>query len=444
MLPRLVASRSFRLFATIPTALALVASLALPAQFVTATVSNLALTKATDATNPEAPGDSYKYTLTATTTAAVTNLIVRDSTFDYPQISVTGVTYTKNGAPGSACGSPRPDNIRCVIGDLAGPTTVVATVNVTVNPNVNVACDKPGAHGTLDNTILNAASATWSDVDGGPFTVTTPVVQVNLDCAGYDPNAAPAPDTTITSGPSGTVTSTSASFTFTGTNSPTSFRCALDGGSFATCTSPKAYSGLAKGSHTFEVQGVNATGPDGTPAERIWTIASPNPFTDINSSIFKNDILFIYNRGVTAGCTATKYCPDDKVLRDQMASFLVRALNLPATSTDYFDDDNGDIHEGNINRLAAAGITAGCAPRRYCPKDPVNRDQMASFLVRAFHLPASSTDAFTDDNGNQHQSNINALAASGITGGCAPGKYCPQIAVTRGQMAAFLHRAILN
>ncbi len=177
---------------------------------------------------------------------------------------------------------------------------------------------------------------------------------------------------------------------------------------------------------------------------KIPGISASGPFTDINSSSFRNDILFIYSRGVTAGCTATTYCPDANVSRDQMASFLVRALNLPATSTDYFDDDNGSIHEGNINRLAAAGVTVGCAVRRYCPKDPVNRDQMASFLVRAFHLPASSIDAFTDDNGNQHENNINALAASGITGGCAPGKYCPQIAVTRGQMAAFLHRAILN
>ena len=48
---------------------------------------------------------------------------------------------------------------------------------------------------------------------------------------------------------------------------------------------------------------------------------------------------------------------------------------------------------------------------------------------------------FGDDNGNLHERNINALAIAAITGGCAPGRYCPAGAVTRGQMAAFLRRA---
>jgi hypothetical protein len=174
------------------------------------------------------------------------------------------------------------------------------------------------------------------------------------------------------------------------------------------------------------------------------TPAPSNPFTDIDDSIFKNDIIWLAGQNITHGCTATTYCPNSRVLRDQMASFLVRALHLGTTTVDFFDDDNGNLHESNINRLAAAGLTSGCGFRQYCPRDPVNRDQMASFLSRAFHLAASNTNFFNDDNGNQHENQINALAASGITGGCAPGKYCPSTAVTRGQMAAFLHRAILR
>jgi hypothetical protein len=92
--------------------------------------------------------------------------------------------------------------------------------------------------------------------------------------------------------------------------------------------------------------------------------------------------------------------------------------------------------------LAEAEITVGCTATTYCPGSPVRRDQMASFLVRAFELAGSATDAYVDDDGNKHEARINALAASGITGGCAPTKYCPSAVVTRGQMAAFLHRAI--
>jgi S-layer family protein len=167
-----------------------------------------------------------------------------------------------------------------------------------------------------------------------------------------------------------------------------------------------------------------------------------HPFTDIDNHPFENDIIWLYNEKITSGCTETRFCPDSNVLRDQMASFLDRALHLPATSTDFFNDDEGNIHEAAINRLAASGITGGCATRKYCPRDPVKRDQMASFLVRAFHLPFSSLDRFTDDEGNQHENQINTLAASGITGGCGPGRYCPSSLVTRGQMAAFLHRAL--
>jgi hypothetical protein len=66
-----------------------------------------------------------------------------------------------------------------------------------------------------------------------------------------------------------------------------------------------------------------------------------------------------------------------------MASFLDRALALPATGTDYFTDDDGTTHEGAINRLAAAGITSGCAAGRFCPTRHVTREQMAAFLHRA-------------------------------------------------------------
>lgn len=168
---------------------------------------------------------------------------------------------------------------------------------------------------------------------------------------------------------------------------------------------------------------------------------SGHPFTDIGDSKFENDIIWAWEEGITAGCSATRFCPDGLVTRGQMATFLVRALNLPATSTDYFSDDTGSVHESNINRLRASGITAGCGGTRFCPNGLVTRAQMATFLVRGYELPATSTDYFTDDTGLVHEANINRLRASGITSGCAPNRYCPSGIVTRGQMAAFLHRA---
>lgn len=165
-------------------------------------------------------------------------------------------------------------------------------------------------------------------------------------------------------------------------------------------------------------------------------------FTDVAGHPMAADIEWLRQSGITAGCTPTAFCPEAPVTREQMATFLDRALDLDPTSTDYFTDDDASVHEAAINRVAAAGITSGCAPGRYCPRSSVTREQMASFLARAFSLPISSIDWFSDDDRSIHQGAINQLASSGITGGCGGGRFCPTASVTRAQMAAFLHRAI--
>jgi hypothetical protein len=200
----------------------------------------------------------------------------------------------------------------------------------------------------------------------------------------------------------------------------------------------------------------DGTGVDGTtvyksgaPQELEALVLRPQvvsglPFDDIAGSPFINDILWAYENGVTTGCSTSPplFCPNNAVLRDQMATFLDRVLDLPEATEDHFSDDDGNIHEAAINRLAEAGITTGCGGGNYCPSSPVARDQMASFLVRAFELPPTATDYFTDDETNIHEANINALADSGITAGCTATTYCPSQVVTRAQMTAFLHRAV--
>ena len=87
----------------------------------------------------------------------------------------------------------------------------------------------------------------------------------------------------------------------------------------------------------------------------LYRVVAP-PFSDVTDSRFINDITWLYYEDITRGCGDGRFCPKSKVARDQMASFLARALKLPPTSTDYFDDDNGNRHEDAINRLAAAAM----------------------------------------------------------------------------------------
>ena len=174
------------------------------------------------------------------------------------------------------------------------------------------------------------------------------------------------------------------------------------------------------------------------------------PFRDDDGSVFESDITWLAGAGITAGCnppTNDRYCPDALVTRGQMAAFLTRALDLPAVNRDTFVDDDGSIFESAIESLAAADITRGCNPPvndRFCPDATVTRGQMAAFLARAYGYPGASGDPFIDDDQSIFESAIEAIAAVGVTRGCNPpvnDRFCPEAAVTRAEMAAFLHRA---
>jgi hypothetical protein len=163
-------------------------------------------------------------------------------------------------------------------------------------------------------------------------------------------------------------------------------------------------------------------------------------FWDSRTSPFRGDIERTFLRGITTGCSPLNFCPLHATARETMAVWLVNALGLPPTSVDHFTDDEASPYEDDINRLASARITAGCGNGKFCPGGSVTRGQMSAFLSRAFSLPYTSRDYFTDDETNEFEGNINRLAASGITAGCGGTRFCPMNVVTREQMAAFLRR----
>lgn len=117
---------------------------------------------------------------------------------------------------------------------------------------------------------------------------------------------------------------------------------------------------------------------------------------------------------------------------------------LPAAAHGSFWDDDGNPHEANIEAVDADGITQGCNELgdRYCPRDDVRRGQMAAFLSRALDLPPAERDHFADDDGSPFEDAIDAVAAAGIATGCAQDAFCPGDDVTRAQMASFLAAAL--
>jgi hypothetical protein len=173
-------------------------------------------------------------------------------------------------------------------------------------------------------------------------------------------------------------------------------------------------------------------------------------FVDDDGNVHEAAIEAISAAGITRGCNPPendRYCPAASVTRGQMAAFLVRALDLPATTTDFFTDDEGSVFEADINSLAAAAVTRGCNPPendRFCPQQGVTRGQMAAFLVRAYGFNANGGGQFVDTTNSVFSVAIDRLATAGITRGCNPpanDRFCPTRLVRRDEMATFLARA---
>ena len=148
-------------------------------------------------------------------------------------------------------------------------------------------------------------------------------------------------------------------------------------------------------------------------------------------------------------CGEGLFCPEKPVLRWVVAVWLVRALEeTPAIDTGpaaFSDVDPEAWWAPFVQTLIDLGVTRGCSadPLRFCPDEPVTRAQMATFLVRALELEDAPPAGFTDTAGNVHEARIDALAAANITVGCSadPLRFCPGEPVTRAQMATFIVRA---
>lgn len=115
----------------------------------------------------------------------------------------------------------------------------------------------------------------------------------------------------------------------------------------------------------------------------------------------------------------------------------------------FADVQPNDLFYTEISKLSARGIALGCGGGNYCPNDPVTREQMAAFIVRAkgeFNPAIPVSQRFGDVPASNHFYNfIDRFAELGITLGCQPGNpplYCPSDPVKRENMSAFIMRSL--
>lgn len=240
-------------------------------------------------------------TLSATATdnvgLSMIEFYVNGARVAYDRIAPYSLNWQSSGAPDGPAtilaravdnaGNTADSAGRAVTIDNAPQTTVAsgppsltnsrtATFTFTSNqPNSTFEC-------SLDSTAAFTAcvsAKTYTNVGEGRHTF-----YVRASDAGGKVDATPAsrvwtvditaPETTITAGPSGTVTSTTASFTFGSSEQYSVYECSLDGAAYSYCGSSKTYTNLAAGSHTLGVRAKDRAGNiDATPAVRTWTVS---------------------------------------------------------------------------------------------------------------------------------------------------------------------------
>ncbi len=175
-------------------------------------------------------------------------------------------------------------------------------------------------------------------------------------------------------------------------------------------------------------------------------LAEFESFEDVEAGVWwAAHVERLYNLGVTIGCYAEPlwFCPYEDVTRAQMASFLVRAFEFVHTAPVDFADVGDSSHRRDIETLYWTGITVGCAadPLRYCPTEPTSRQQMASFVTRAL---AATEFADLQQAGPSHiGATVNLTLRDVLTDtGCRPGDLCPNDNIKRWEMAVWLIRVL--
>src|SRR6185369_14811389 len=398
--------------------------------------------------------------------------VVSGGTGTFSNTSTPNATFTHTGGTG-------PITLRWTVSN-APCTNATADVTVTINqppatptitPNPASVC--AGSTGNIASGPVGASSYMWSITNGTITSLNTTQAitytaggsgSVTLNLTVTNANGCSAANSLmVTIKPIG-LDVDHQSFpgnggTGTVNVAPSDLSCAWTASTSATyihITSGSA--GVGNGSVMFTV--------DSNPGPSIrsntiliggqtFTVYQGIDFLDVPSSDpFYTVIGQLAARGVTLGCGGGNYCPNDPVTREQMAAFIMRAkgeFNPPTPGSQRFTDvAPANPFYNFIDRLAVLGITLGCNPpsnTMYCPSSAVTREQMSAFIMRGlgeFSPPTPGSQRFNDvPPSNVFYNFIDRLAVLNITLGCTPDHlmYCPNDAVTRAQMAAFLVRA---
>jgi hypothetical protein len=213
------------------------------------------------------PGDSVDGTVTIGNTGTVPGDLA---------LSISNLVDTPGAGGGALSGE-----LDMVITDVtnAGSPVIVYTGKIGALTPAALGTLAPGVSRTYEFRVLfpDAGPGAENAYQGSAMSV-----QFDWTATDSGPDTDP-PDTTITSAPDPLVASGDATFSFGASEPGSTFECSLDGAAFAACTDPVTYSGLADGTHSFEVRATDGAGnTDTSPAEHVWTVDTTPPSATMN------------------------------------------------------------------------------------------------------------------------------------------------------------------
>jgi hypothetical protein len=168
-------------------------------------------------------------------------------------------------------------------------------------------------------------------------------------------------------------------------------------------------------------------------------------FDDVALSGWRNDAVYwMRSSGVTTGCSATEFCPDQEMTREQQITFLWRYAGEPSpgASSPFSDVEAGRYFTNPVTWAYNNGITNGVSPTSFGTGQAITRAQAVTFLHRQAGEPAPTVaNPFVDvPAGTYYTDPVRWAFENGITTGTSPTTFDPNQAVTRVQFAAFLSR----
>ena len=178
-----------------------------------------------------------------------------------------------------------------------------------------------------------------------------------------------------------------------------------------------------------------------------------NPFTDISEKDwFYGDVMFVYENGLMLGTSKTLFSPHGTAMRGMMATILWRMEGspVPKGKNSFTDVEAGKWYADAITWTTENGIFAGYGKDKFCPDDPITREQLAAIFYRyadykGYDLTVKGDlDKFKDADKitDYAKTAMQWAVGSGLVKGKSGNLLDPQGTATRAEIAAMLHRFI--